>query len=150
MLLLQVQPSDTTSQTIKAVSDAAVTIGVWDSIIIPVAILLFFSLVKYVSGRISKINIWFDFAAEVAIDILTVFVAFIIGRNFLSSTAQTVLIVSMGKIVIIAVVAIILSLIRLGVNNAMQKSAPECIKAGGLLLLEYCLSVGCIIMIFKF
>lgn len=148
MLLLQVQSSDTTQHAIKAVSDAAETIGIWDSIIIPIAILLFFSLVKYVSGQISNRSLWFDFAAEAAIDILTVFVAFIIGRYFLSSTAQTVLIISTGKIAIIAVVAIILSLIRVGVNKAMLKSDPQYVKAGGLLILEYILSVSCITMIF--
>lgn len=150
MMLLQVQPSDTTRQVIKAVSDAPETIGVWDSFIIPVAILLFFSLVKYGYGRVMNNSIWFDFAAEVAIDILTVFVAFIIGRYFLSSTDQTILITNMGKIVIIVIVAILLSLMRVGVNNAMRKSEPKLLKAGGLLCLEYILSVGCIIMIFKF
>lgn len=150
MLLLQVQPPDTAGHALKAVSDAAETIGVWDSIIIPIAILLFFSLVKYVSGRIANRSIWFDFAAEVAIDILTVFVAFIIGRYFMSSTAQDILITSTGKIAVIVLVAIILSLLRAGVNDAMLKSDPKFFKAGGLLLLEYILSVSCIIMIFKF
>jgi hypothetical protein len=150
MLLLQVQQPDTTGYAIKAVSDATETVGVWDSIIIPIAILLFFSLVKYVSGRIANRSLWFDFAAEVAIDILTVFVAFIIGRYFLSSTPQNILITSMGKIVVIVVMAIILSLIRGGVNDAMLKSDPKLFKVGGLLLLEYILSVSCIIMIFKF
>jgi hypothetical protein len=150
MLFLQVNPSDTTRQAIKAVSDATQTIGVWDSIIIPVAILLFFSLIKYFTGRIAKNRIWFDFAAEAAIDILSVFVTFIIGRNFMSSTSSALLISSTGKIAIIAVVAIILSLIRVGVNKAMLKSNPELVKAGGLLLLEYSLSVSCVIMIFKF
>lgn len=150
MSLLYVQPSDTIRQTIKAVSDVAETIGVWDSIITPVAILLFFSLVKYGYGRIMKKSTWFDFAAEMAIDILAVFVAFMIGRNFLSSTAPVILITSTGKMAIIVAVVLILSLIRGSVNNAMQKSEPKFIKAGGLLLLEYCLSVGCIIMIFIF
>lgn len=150
MLLLQEQSPVATGQAIKDVSDAAGTIGVWDSIIIPCAILLFFSLVKYFSGRIVNRNIWFDFFAEVAIDILTVFVAFIIGRHFMSSTTQNILITSTGKIAVIVVVAIILSLIRVGVNDAMLKSEPKLFKAGGLLILEYILSVSSIIMIFKF
>ena len=150
MLLLQAQPTDTTSQAMKAVSDIAESSGMWDSLVIPIAILVFFSLIKYVSGRIMNKNIWFDFAAETAIDILTVFVAFIIGRYFLTTTSQDVLISSTGKIAIIGVVAIILSLIRVGVNNYMLRSKPALLKAGGLLFLEYFLSVSSIIMIFKF
>lgn len=150
MLLLQAQPTDTTSQAMKAVSDIAESSGMWDSLVIPIAILVFFSLIKYVSGRLMNKSIWFDFAAETAIDILTVFVAFIIGRYFLTTTSQDVLISSTGKIAIIGVVAIILSLIRVGVNNYMLRSKPALLKAGGLLFLEYFLSVSSIIMIFKF
>ena len=150
LLLQQVQLNDTTSQALKDATDVVKVSGIWDSIIIPVAILLFFSLVKYVSGRLMKKSIWFDFAAETAIDILTVFVAFIIGRFFLTTTASDVLISSMGKIAIIVVVAIILSLCRVGVNDYMCRSEPAFLKAGGLIFLEYVLSVCCIIMIFKF
>ena len=150
MLLLQAQSTDTTTQVLKAVSDVAESSGMWDSLVIPIAILVFFSLIKYVSGRIMNKNIWFDFAAETAIDILTVFVAFIIGRYFLTTTSQDVLISSMGKIAIISVVAIILSLIRVEVNGYMFRSKPPLLKVGGLLFFEYCLSVFCIIMIFKF
>lgn len=150
MLLLQAQPSDSTVQTIKAVSDAVGVNGVWDSFIIPIAILLFFSLVKYVTGKVMQKNIWFDFASETAIDILTVFVSFIIGRFFMTTTSQDVLITSAGKIFIVVVIAIFLSLIRVWVNEFMKKSEPEIWKAGGLLALEYVLSVLCIVMIFKF
>ena len=150
MLLLQVQPIDTTSQALKAVSDVADSSGMWDSFLIPIAILVFFSLIKYVSGRLMNKSLWFDFLAETAIDILTVFVAFIIGRYYLTTTSQDVLISSTGKIAVIGVVAIILSLIRRGVNNCMFRSKPALLKAGGLLFLEYLLSVCCIIMIFKF
>ena len=150
MLLLQVQPSDTTAQTIKAASDTVGINGVWDSFIIPIAILFFFSLVKYVTGKVMKRSIWFDFASETAIDILTVFVSFIIGRYFMTTTSQDVLITSVGKILVIVVIAIILSLIRVWVNDFMKKSEPEIWKAGGLLVLEYVLSVFCIVMIFKF
>ncbi len=147
---MQAQPTDTTSQALKVVSDVTESSGMWDSLVIPVAILVFFSLIKYVSGRLMNKSIWFDFAAETAIDILTVFVAFIIGRYFLITTSQDVLISSTGKIAIIGVVAIILSLIRVGVNNYMLRSKPALLKAGGLLFLEYFLSVSCLIMIFKF
>ena len=150
MLLLQTQPTDSTSQVLKVVSEVAESSGMWDSLVIPIAILVFFSLIKYVSGRIINTHIWFDFAAETAIDILTVFVAFIIGRYFLTTTSQDVLISSMGKIAIISVVAIILSLIRVKVNGYMFRSKPPLLKVGGLLFFEYCLSVFCIIMIFKF
>lgn len=150
MLLLQAQPTGTTSQFLKVVSEMSKSSGMWDSLVIPIAILVFFSLIKYVSGRIMNTHIWFDFAAETAIDILTVFVAFIIGRYFLTTTSQDVLISSTGKIAIIGVVAIILSLIRVGVNGYMLRSKPALLKAGGLLFLEYFLSVCCIIMIFKF
>lgn len=150
MILLQVPESDTTTQTLRVVSNVIEETGIWDSIVIPVAILLFFSLVKYVSGRMMKRDIWLDFAAETAIDILTVFVAFIIGRYFLTSTSQDVLISSAGKIFIIAVVAILLSLMRVWINGIMLNSKPKLCKAGFLLCLEYVLSVSCIIMIFKF
>lgn len=150
MLLLQAQPTDTTSQALKVVSDVAESSGIWDSFVIPIAILVFFSLIKYVSGRLMNKIRWFDFAAETAIDLLTVLVAFIIGRYFLTTTSQDVLISSTGKIFIIGVVGIILSLIRVGVNNCMLKSEPALYKAGGLLVLEYSLSVFCIVMIFKF
>jgi len=150
MLLLQAQPTDATSQALKAVSDVAESSGMWDSLVIPIAILVFFSLIKYVSGRKMNNIIWFDFAAEAAIDILAVFVAFIIGRYFLTTTSQDVLISSSGKIAIMGVVAIILSLIRVGVNGYMLRSKPALLNAGGLLVLEYCLSVFCIIMIVKF
>lgn len=150
MILLQVLLSDTTAQTLKVVSNVAEETGIWDSFVIPVAILLFFSLVKYVSGRMMKRDIWFDFAAETAIDILTVFASFIIGRYFLTSTSQDVLITSAGKIFIIAVIAIFLSLMRVWINGIMIKSQPKLWKAGVLLCLEYILSVSCIIMIFIF
>lgn len=149
MLLLQAQSSSTTAQTIKLVSDTAEVVGVWDSFVIPIAIVLYFSLNKYVTGKVIKKSVWFDFASETAIDILAVFVAFIIGRFFLTTTSQYVLILNAGKIFIIAVLSIILSLIRVRVNSMMLKSDPSFWKAGGLLILEYVLCIGCIIMIFK-
>lgn len=150
MLLLQIQPSDTISRSIKAISDTSEMAGIWDSFIIPLAILFFFSLIKYVTGTAFKTVVWFDFMAEMAIDVLSIFVAFVVGRYFLLSSSSDVLISNTGKIFVIVVVAIILSLFRVIVHNCMLKSKPNYWGAGAMLFLEYLFSVICIIMIFKF
>ena len=89
-----------TLQAVIAVTDASKTVAmnsdIWGSIIVPFALLLFFSLAKYVVGVGIKDIRWIDFFAEIAIDMLSIFGAFIIGRYVILSSTSLVLISCMG------------------------------------------------------
>ena len=148
------QPSVDTTALVGAAADvsevAVKNSEFWSSIVIPFALLLFFSLAKYVIGVGIKEIRWVDLFAEIAIDVLSIFGAFIIGRYFLTTSTQQVLMSCTGKLAVLIVMAFIVSLLRKGIHSLMSKSEPSYAGIGGLLLLEYALDIFCIIMIFIF
>lgn len=153
MLLLQVQPPDSTGHFISKMVEVSETTAInpelWDSFIIPLSLLIFFSLIKYGQGVALKEIKWYDFAAEMAIDLLSIFGAYIVGRYLLVTSSSIVLLSSVGKVVILMFLAVVISLLRRLVHIFMDKSHPQYWGTGGILLLEYAIDVFCIILIFK-
>lgn len=115
----------------------------------PFIILLFCSLAKNVVAVGFKDIKWFDFFAEMAIDLLTIFGTFVIGRYFLITSSQAVLMSSSEKVGIIAIAILIVSVCRRAAHHLMQKSKPSYVGAGSMLFLEFLFDVLCFIVVFK-
>lgn len=119
------------------------------AIVMPFIILLFCSLAKNVVAVGFKDIKWFDFFAEMAIDLLTIFGTFVIGRYFLITSSQAVLMSSSEKVGIIAIAILIVSVCRRAAHHLMQKSKPSYVGAGSMLFLEFLFDVLCFIVVLK-
>ena len=84
---LEVNQIIETMESVTQTSTAPLT----DSIIVPVIILLIFSLFKsIIAVGVKEIDV-IDFLADMAIDLLSIFSSFIIGRYFLITSEPTIL-----------------------------------------------------------
>lgn len=131
------------------VNSSGMNVELWGSIAMPIIILVFCSLAKYTIGVGLKEIKWFDLFAEMAIDVLTIFGTFVIGRYFLLTSSQSVLMSSSGKIGIMAVAIVIVAVFRRFANQFLLRSKPSYCGAGIMLFLEYLFDVLCIVLIFK-
>lgn len=122
--------------------------GMWNTLCLPIAFLLFCASLKYFVGvKINEIE-WVDFFAELAIDLLAVLASFIIGRYIVESSTNNVLIGCFAKLAWIAVFMVVLSLIRRKVNHLLQRSELQYFAIGFAVLLEYAFVVVCLFLIF--
>ncbi len=162
MTILQTSVTDSLSVSRASVTDGLSLFGVdlsafigssemnaelLGAIVMPFIILLFCSLVKNVVAVGLKDIKWFDFFAEMAIDLLTIFGTFVIGRYFLITSSQAVLMSSSEKVGILALAIIIVSLFRQAAHYFLKKSKPSYFGAGSMLFLEFLFDVLCFIVV---
>ena len=152
MVLLQMQVQDSVAQVADTLSNmyglSVVDSMIWDSIVIPVALLVLVSLIKYTIGVDVKGIKWIDFFAEMSVDLLTVFGAFIIGRYFVLASSSFTLLLSIGKVLIIVCAIFFNSLLRRSMSQLIMQSKLSYFKIGYKLFLEYLIAICCLALIF--
>lgn len=120
------------------------------SLLMPFVLLIVFSLIKGLVGvKVDEVD-WYDFFAELAIDLLSIFSSFIIGRYILENSSSGILIGSFELIGIFAIGVLILSFVRRLVNKLCLTSNANmsCVKC--LVMAEYGVDLFCLCIIFLF
>jgi len=156
MKLLQILPpdsagqiADTVTEVAEVVETSAISAELWVSIVMPIILLVICSVLKHTLAVGPKKIQVFDLISEMAVDLLPIFGAFIIGRFFLESSSTEVLLLSSLMVGIIAVVTLIVTILRRIANHWIIASKPKLLGAYSLLTLEYVLDVFCVFLIFK-
>lgn len=121
------------------------------ALILPIVLLVLFTSVKYIVGvALSDID-WLDFLAEMAIDLLSIFSAFIIGRYVVKASGSELLINAFTMLFVMAVFAFILCLIRRRIKANYGRSDLSFFrKTGWLIFCEYVVDLACLISIVTF
>lgn len=153
MYFLHTQSPDSTEYLLDSISElsqaAGFNIELWLSIGMPIILLIVCSILKHTVGVGLKEIKGFELFTEMAIDLLPIFGAFIVGRFFLESTGTRVLLSSILIVGVIAAVTMIVTIFRRFADYWKRGSATNVYKAFGFLVAEYLLDIGCVILIFK-
>lgn len=152
MIILQVA-ADSAAKAITAVGDAAQAplseaMVLLSAILMPLLVLSIFSVVKYTVGvGIEKID-WIDLFAEMAIDLLSIFSSFIIGRFILETSSSSLLIGAFKVIGVMALGVLILCLLRRCVGKERTTSTVRIGRIRWYIVAEYGIDVLCLILMF--
>ena len=131
----------------EAMAEWVVMLG---ALLMPFILLIVFSLIKGLVGvKVDEVD-WYDFFAELAIDLLSIFSSFIIGRYILENSSSGVLIGSFEVIGIFAIGVLILSFVRRLVKKLCVTSNANmsCVKY--LVMAEYGVDLFCLFLFFLF
>lgn len=155
MIFLQTTIDSANIITEEAIDVAQeVTGNIWGSLLVamvmPLLILLLFSYLKNtVAVSETEIN-KYEFLAEMAIDMLSIFVSFIIGRYILISSTPQVLIKAFIAILVMSVCVVALCHMRRIVLKRCGSSNGDLRNANILVFLEYVIDCGCLVLISLF
>lgn len=137
MILLQVTAVNAANSTGNALLGA---------MLMPLIILAIFSSVKYiVAVGVDKID-YCDFFAEMAIDLLSIFSSFIVGRFIIETNSQDGLISAFKILALMAFCAIALCVVRRKVMSLRAASDVDMKIVGWLLASEYLVDTVCLIL----
>lgn len=116
------------------------------AMLMPLILLAVFSSVKYiVAVGVDKID-YYDFFAEMAIDFLSIFSSFVIGRFVIETNSQEVLITAFKIIAFMAFSAIVLCVVRRKVMAMRATSGVNIKTVGWLVASEYLADTICLIL----
>lgn len=153
MLLLQLTSDtasnvvDSVANTISATSQAAKIFSMLDVLIMPLILLCIFSAMKnLVAIGADKIDA-IDFFAEFAIDLLSIFASFIIGRYFLENNTSSVLLTAVKVVGFMLVCVIVLCFFRRKIMDLRGTSGDNKKGVGKWLFGEYVLDIVCLFLI---
>lgn len=156
MIFLQVQGDSALQAAQTAVSTAAeaTQYGAWvmlSAMIMPLLALAIFSSAKaLICVGIDKIDVY-DFFAEMAIDFLSIFSSFIIGRFILETNSSGVLISSFKIIGLMVLFVLVLCFIRRKVAHSRQTQDVSMKIVKWMIVGEYGIDFICFfLMIFCF
>ena len=136
MILLQITAAN-------AATSAGNALG---AMLMPLIILAIFSSVKYiVAVGVEKID-YCDFFAEMAIDLLSIFSSFIVGRFIIETNSQDGLISAFKILALMAFCAIALCVVRRKVMSMRMVSGNNMKTVGWLLAFEYLVDAVCLIL----
>ena len=137
MILLQAAAVNAASSTEYAILCA---------MFMPFLLLVIFSMGKYiVAVGVDKID-YYDFFAEMAIDLLSIFSSFIIGRFIIKTNTQAGLITAFNILAFMALCAIILCVVRRKVMSMRAISNVNMKNVGLVVASEYLVDVTCLIL----
>lgn len=153
MLFLQII-ANSAVQTINEVGRETVQTSTPESLVLlsamlmPFIILVVFTIVKYTVGvEIDKID-WIDHLAEMAIDLLSVFSSFIIGRFILETSSSSLLISSFKVIGLMSIGALFLCVLRRFVDKERNTSTVRISRIRWYIAAEYVIDALCLILMF--
>lgn len=116
------------------------------AMLMPLILLAVFSSVKYiVAVGVDKID-YYDFFAEMAIDFLSIFSSFIIGRFVIETNTQEGLITAFKIIALMALCAIALCVVRRKVMAMRAISDVDMKNVGLIVASEYLVDTVCLIL----
>lgn len=116
------------------------------AMLMPIILLAIFSSIKYiVAVGVDKID-YCDFFAEMAIDFLSIFSSFIIGRFVIETNTQKGLIVAFIILALMAFCAIILCVVRRKVMELRATSEVNMKAVGWVVASEYLLDIVCLVL----
>lgn len=121
------------------------------ALLMPLLLLLIFTSIKYlVAVGIDRID-FVDFFAEMAIDLLSIFSSFIIGRYFLESNTTVGLLTACKVLLFISVCVIFVCYIRRKVMSLRETSKKDVYKKiRSLIIGEYILDIVSLVLIVIF
>ena len=141
MILLQVAAENASSTTECALLGA---------MLMPFILLVIVSSVKYIAAvGVDEID-YCDFFAEMAIDLLSIFSSFIIGRYIIETNTQAGLITAFKIIALMALFAIALCVFRRKVISMRSASSVSMKRVVWMVTFEYFVDIICLILIVKF
>ena len=152
MIILQVA-ADSSAKAITVAGDIAQTpsseaMVLLSAILMPLLVLSIFSVVKYTVGvGIEKVD-WIDLLAEMAIDLLSLFSSFIIGRFILETSPSSLLIGSFKVLGSMALGVIFLCLLRRCVGKERATSTVRMGRIRWYIAAEYGIDVICLFLMF--
>lgn len=104
--------ADSVSNALDAVAFGQKVVPMLDMMLLPLIILCLFSSMKNLVAVGAENIDPIDFFAELAVDLLSIFSSFIIGRYFLESSSSSTLLAAFKVVGIMAVFVIVLCYIR--------------------------------------
>lgn len=120
------------------------------AMLMPLILLAVFSSVKYiVAVGVDNID-YYDFFAEMAIDFLSIFSSFIIGRFVIETNTQEDLITAFKIIALMAFCAIALCVVRRKVMAMRATSGVNMKTVGWIVASEYIVDTACFYIMAKF
>lgn len=153
MILLQVVANGATKAVAETVGDVVQatspeTTVLLSAILMPFLVLTIFSLVKYTTGvGIENVD-WIDFFAEMAIDLLSIFSSFIIGRFILETSSSGLLIGAFKVIGLMALGVLIACVLRRYVSKERASSNVRIGRISLYIVAEYGIDAICLILVF--
>ena len=152
MIILQAA-TDSAAKAITSAVDAAQApsseaLVLLSAILMPLLVLSIFSILKYTVGvGIEKID-WINLFAEMAIDLLSIFSSFIIGR-FILETSSTGLLIGAFKIIgFMALGVLVLCILRRFVERERSTSTARIGRIRWYIVAEYGIDVLCLFLMF--
>lgn len=137
MILLQVATENASSTTECALLGA---------MLMPLILLVVVSSVKYIAAvGVDEID-YCDFFAEMAIDLLSIFSSFIIGRYIIETNTQAGLITAFKIIALMALCIIALCVFRRKVMSMRATSVVTMKRVGWIIAVEYIVDFICLIL----
>ncbi len=141
MILLQVA-TENASSTIEC--------AMLGAMLMPLILLVIVSSVKYIAAvGIDEID-YCDFFAEMAIDLLSIFSSFIIGRYIIETNTQAGLITAFKIIALMALCVIALCVFRRKVMSMRSASVVNMKRVVWIVAFEYFIDTICLILMIKF
>lgn len=153
MILLQVAADSVIRGTTQIAGDAVSLSSheimvLLSAMLMPLIVLAIFSIAKYTIGvGIDKID-WIDLFAEMAIDLLSIFSSFIIGRYILETSTSSLLIGSFKVIGAMALGVIILCILRRCIIKERFTSTVRMNRIKYYIVAEYSIDAICLILMF--
>lgn len=135
MILLQVVTENASSTTECALLGA---------MLMPLILLVIVSSIKYIAAvGVNEID-YCDFFAEMAIDLLSIFSSFIIGRYIIETNTQAGLITAFKIIALMALCVIALCVFRRKVMSMRSASEVNMKRVGRIVAFEYLIDFICL------
>lgn len=118
------------------------------AILLPTLLLLLFSIIKYfIAVAASEID-WHDFFSEMAIDLLSIFSAFIIGRYVVVGSSSETLIMALIMFFLLMISALILSYLRRKMKSLLSRSSDASLcRVLSIIIGEYVVDIVCLVLI---
>lgn len=151
MILLQVAADSVINGIPQIAGDAVPSsspeiIAYLSVMLMPLIVLAIFSIVKYTVGvGIDNID-WVDLFAEMAIDLLSIFSSFVIGRYILETSSSSLLIGSFKVIGAMALGVILLCILRRCVIKERSTSTVRMSRVRLYIVTEYSIDIFCLIL----
>ena len=116
------------------------------AMLMPLILLVIFSSVKYIAAvGVDKID-YYDFFAEMAIDLLSIFSSFIIGRFIIETNTQAGLITAFKILALMTFCAIVLCVVRRKVMAMRATSGVKMRTVGWIVASEYLVDTVCLVL----
>lgn len=145
------QSTEITTEIIACVptTNNEALVHIFTGLIIPAFLLIFFGLIKYGVGTRRQDIQWFHFAAEIPIDLLSIFTSLLICRHFASNSGTTLIIVACAFVLVSLIIAFFGSIFRNWFNEQLEIKPPGPMPYV-YLIIDYCIVLGWLFVILKF